>query len=223
MTAPGPLFPSRSEAGRQMAGVLSYLRGPDVVVLGLPRGGVPVAAEVARLLGAPLDVVVVRRVTVPGRPGLVAGAVSEDDITALDTETIKTHLVTWQELHRAERAARVAVQHSAAVLRESRWCEPLVGRTAVVVDDGMATGATARVACMTARERGAERIVVAVPVARPGAAALLAGVADGVVCLYRLHGLVSVGQAYRDLPPVSDEELVAVLARAAARPSAVRG
>ncbi|MEV4703006.1 phosphoribosyltransferase family protein [Actinoplanes sp. NPDC049316] len=222
-TAAGPLFSSRPEAGRRLAGVLSYLRGPDVVVLGLPRGGVPVAAEVARALDAPLDVVVVRRVTVPGRPDLVAGAVSEEDMTVVDTEMIKAHRVSWQALHRAERIARAAVEYSVAVLRSTRWCEPLVGRTALIVDDGMATGATARVACLAARARGADRVVVAVPVARPGASALLAGVADGVVCLHRLHGLVSVGQAYRDLPPVSDEELLPVLARAAARPRAVRG
>ncbi|PRY19823.1 phosphoribosyltransferase family protein [Pseudosporangium ferrugineum] len=151
LSSSGPLFSSRPEAGRRLATALSYLRGPDIVVLGLPRGGVPVAAEVARELGAPLDVVVVRRVIVPGCPDLVAGAVSEDDLTVVDIDRIKARMVSWQGLHRAQRIARTAVERSAAVLRSDRWPEPLVGRTALIVDDGMATGATARVACMSAR------------------------------------------------------------------------
>jgi len=151
-------------------------------VLGLPRGGVPVALEVARTLGAPLDVIVVRKVGVPFQPELGMGAVREDGVRVMNRGVVRLARVPADELAAVQ--AREQAQVDAARYRVCQPREPLAGRTAVVVDDGIATGSTARAACQVARAHGAARVVLAVPVAPRGWQARIAGAADELVCVH---------------------------------------
>ncbi|GGU50354.1 phosphoribosyltransferase [Lentzea flava] len=176
-------FADRAEAGRLLAERLTHLRGQDVVVLGLARGGVPVAHEVARSLGAPLDVVVVHELGVPHRPELVMGAIGEGGVYVVDLPVLMTCRVTLMDLERAEARERAALGRRARRYREARTALPLAGRTAVVVDGGTVTGAVARTACRVARARGAGRVVFAAPVVAAGLLGVLHEEADDVVCL----------------------------------------
>ncbi len=213
------VFADRDDAGRRLAARLGYLRGEPVVVLGLPRGGVPVAFQVARALGAPLDVIVVRKLGVPFQPGLGMGAVGEDGVRVLNPEVVHASGVPEDELAAVQAREQAAVQARAARYRVRRPREPLNGRVAVVVDDGIATGSTARAACQIARAQGAARVVLAVPVAPPGWQARIGAEADELVCLDTPRGFFAIGQFYARFPQVSDDEVIACLERAAARPS----
>src|SRR5215472_8504087 len=161
-------FSDRADAGQRLARRLEYLRGGDSVVLGLPRGGVPVAFEVARALGAPLDVIVVRKVGVPFQPELAMGAVGEGGVRVCDPEVVRAGAIQPVQYATAEARERHDVDARAARYRAHRAREPLAGHVAVVVDDGIATGSTARAACQIARAHGAARVVLAVPVAPAG-------------------------------------------------------
>lgn len=213
-------FADRVDAGRRLAtellAVEPGLRGADVVVLGLPRGGVPVAAEVAAALDAPLDVIVVRKLGVPWQPELAMGAVGEGGVQVLDARVVQHTGVSDAQLAAVRARERAAVEVRAATLRAGRARLDLVGRTALVVDDGLATGSTARAACMVARHLGADRVVLAVPV---GAADTVAAFpdADRVVCVLRPVDFSAVGQFYRDFSATSDAEVVRLLDDAAAR------
>ena len=176
------LFADRADAGRRLAARLEHLRGEPVVVLGLPRGGVPVALEVARALSAPLDVIVVRKLGVPYQPELGMGAVGEDGVRVINHEVIQAARVPADELAAVQAREQAQVDARAARYRARRPRQPLAGRTAVVVDDGIATGSTARAACQVARAHGAARVVLAVPVAPQGWQARIAGAADELVC-----------------------------------------
>ena len=204
------MFSDRGDAGRRLAERLSHLRDENVVVLGLPRGGVPVAYHVARSLGAPLDVIVVRKLGVPFQPELAMGAVGEDGVRVLDAEVLAKSGVTESELSEVERRETTLVQQRLGWLRKGRERVDLHGRTAVVVDDGIATGSTARVACTVARQLGAKRVVLAVPVAPPDAVRRL-GEADEVVCVSTPVPFMAVGCHYRDFSATSDEEVIALL------------
>jgi len=208
-------FVDRVEAGRRLADRLSHLRDQDVVVLGLPRGGVPVAFEVARSLGAPLDVIVVRKLGVPFQPELAMGAVGEDDTLLIDPELVRRAHVSEAELAEFERRARAEVRRRAHAFREGRARVSLAGRTAVVVDDGIATGSTARVACQVARALGAARVVVAVPVCARESAIRLRREVDEFDCIEVPEWFSAVGQFYFDFRQTSDEEVVDLLRRAA--------
>jgi len=162
------MFADRVDAGRQLAARLGYLHGQDVVVLGLPRGGVPVAFEVAEALDAPLDVIVVRKLGVPFQPELAMGAIGEGGVRVLDAEVLARAQVTEEELRTAERRERGLLEARVARLRRGRERLNLDGRIAVIVDDGIATGSTARVACGVARRLGAAKVVLGVPVAPAG-------------------------------------------------------
>ncbi|MGY1623152.1 phosphoribosyltransferase family protein [Geodermatophilus sp. SYSU D00965] len=204
-------FPDRRDAGRRLARRLDALRGGDVVVLGLPRGGVPVAAEVARALGAPLDVVVVRKLGVPVQPELAMGAVGEGGVTVVDRRVVALAGVGPADLARVERRERAELDRRARAFRGDRPPVPLAGRTAVVVDDGIATGSTARAACMVVRAQGAARVVLAAPVcAREGTRSLEPEV-DELVCLEVPRRFVAVGQFYADFRPTGDDEVVELL------------
>lgn len=204
-------FRDRVAAGRSLADRLESLRGEPVVVFGLPRGGVPVAAEVARALGAPLEVLVVRKLGLPYQPELAMGAIAEDGVRVLDERVLAAGSVTAPELDAVERRERIELERRVARYRGGRRARPVVGRTALVVDDGVATGSTARAACRALRARGAARVVLAVPVGPPDAAARLADVADEVVLVAAPAGFAAVGQWYDDFSPTSDAEVAALL------------
>jgi putative phosphoribosyl transferase len=208
-------FRNRAEAGRLLANKLAYLRGTDAVVLGLPRGGVPVAFEVAQALGVPLDVIVVRKVGVPWQPELAMGAVGEDGASIVNQRVVSGARVTADELTAAQARARAELDQRVKALRGDRPRVSLDGRTAVVVDDGIATGSTARAACRVARAHGAAKVVLAVPVAAPDAVYALSDIADEVVCLGQPDWFQAVGEFYDDFTPTTDGEVAALLEQAA--------
>ncbi len=210
-------FIDRTDAGRQLAARLVELRDEDVVVVGLPRGGVPVAAIVAEAIDAPLDVIVVRKLGVPFQPELAMGAVGEGGARVVSRSIVRLAEVSDEELAAIEARERAEVERRADRYREGRARVPLAGRTIVVVDDGIATGATARAACAVARVEGARRVVLAVPVGAPDAIESLADAADEIVCLETPEWFSAVGQWYADFTQVSDEEVVDLLERAAGR------
>jgi putative phosphoribosyl transferase len=205
------MFVDRADAGRRLASKVQHLRGEPVVVLGLPRGGVPVAAEIAAALDAPLDVVLVRKLGVPFQPELAMGAIGEDEVRVLDPDVLAAAQVSQTELATVEERQRSVLARRGAVLRQVRPRRRLDGCTAVVVDDGIATGATARAACRVARSLGAARVVLAVPVAPAGWTARLRGAADEYVSVASLPNFSSVGQFYRDFSQVSDDDVVRCL------------
>jgi putative phosphoribosyl transferase len=208
-------FRDRRDAGRLLARRLESLRGQDVVVLGLPRGGVPVAAEAARALGAPLDVIVVRKVGVPFQHELAMAAVGEGGVVVVNDRVVGLARVDPEELERAERRERAELESRVRTLRGNRRRIPLTGRTAVLVDDGIATGSTARAACAVARALGTARIVFAAPVCAREAARQLAAEVDELVCLETPRDFGAVGQFYVDFRPTEDAEVIELLERAA--------
>ena len=217
------IFANRADAGRRLAALLMHLGGGPVVVLGLPRGGMPVAREVARALGAPLDVIVVRKLWVPFQPELGMGAVGENGVQVVNPEIILSAGVDPDELATVRAHEHAQVEGRAARYRARRPREPLAGRVAVIVDDGIATGATARAACQVARAQGAARVVLAVPVAPPGWETAIAGAADELVCAATPAGFTAIGQFYADFSPVTDEEVIACLEQPSTPAAAAAG
>ncbi|MFD6225342.1 phosphoribosyltransferase family protein [Streptomyces sp. NPDC060232] len=215
-------FVDRRDAGRRLASRLKQLRGSDIVVLGLPRGGVPVAEEVARVLGAPLDVCLVRKLGVPFQPEVAMGAIGEGGVRLFNDEVVRAAGVTPDELAAVEARERKVLESRALRYRGGREPVRLDGRTALVVDDGVATGATARAACRIARARGAARVVLAVPVAPRDCAARLGSDADELVCLHTPYDFYAVGQSYADFSQVDDDEVVACLEAASSGPVSTR-
>jgi putative phosphoribosyl transferase len=209
------VFTDRADAGRQLAARLQDLRGEPVVVLGLPRGGVPVAAEVARALGAPLDVIVVRKLGVPFQPELGLGAVGEDGVRVLNPAVIWDAGVSEADLAAVEERERAEVDRRAKRYRGTQSRLPLTGRIAVIVDDGIATGSTALAACRIARALGAARVVLAVPVAPEDWEARIGGEADVLVSVATPWGFQAISQFYDDFAQTSDSDVVACLASAA--------
>ncbi|MEV6379472.1 phosphoribosyltransferase family protein [Streptomyces sp. NPDC051773] len=216
-------FEDRAEAGRLLARRLERPYDEDLVVLGLPRGGVPVAYEVAGRLSAPLDVLVVRKLGVPWQPELAFGAVGEHRVRVLNRDVIDGVGIRDDEVADVERAERAELERRVARYRAGRGPVPVVGRVALVVDDGLATGATAEAACRVVRGRGAARVVLAVPVGSVAAVVRLRGVADEVVCLQAREDLGSVGAWYRDFTQTPDAEVIGLLARAASAGPRGRG
>ena len=206
------LFADRVDAGRRLAAEVEHLRGARVVVLGLPRGGVPVAAEVARHLDAQLDVIVVRKLGVPSQPELGMGAIGEDGVRVVNDTVVRVAGVSPEDLARVEERERVELARRAARFRGDRPRVPVDGRTVVVVDDGIATGSTARAACQVARAQGAALVVMAVPVAPSGWAERFSGDADELACVANPEPFYAIGQWYRDFTQTTDEEVVACLA-----------
>ncbi|HXB50110.1 MAG TPA: phosphoribosyltransferase family protein [Streptosporangiaceae bacterium] len=204
-------FADREDAGRRLAGLLGYLRGQPLVVLGLPRGGVPVAAQVATRLGAPLDVIIVRKVGVPFQPELAMGAVGEDGAAVTSHDVVAMAGVTDEELASLQARERAEVAARAARYRAVRPRLDLDGKVAVVVDDGIATGATARAACQIARAHGAARVVVAVPVAPPGWQERIGSGGDEFACVLEPPSFFAIGQFYEDFSQTSEDEVIACL------------
>lgn len=207
-------FADRVEAGRLLARELESLRGTDAVVLGLPRGGVPVAAEVARALALPLDVIVVRKLGFPWQPELAMGAIGEAGCEVLDREAI-AYGVDEAQVRAVERHERAELESRLRRLRGTRAPIDLAGRTAVIVDDGIATGATTRVAVEVARRRGAGRVVVAAPVS-PSEVVRELTEPDEVIVLAARDHFGAVGRWYRSFTPTTDDEVAALLAATSA-------
>jgi putative phosphoribosyl transferase len=205
------LFRNRVDAGRQLAPLLLDLRGEDLVILGIPRGGVPVAFEVAAQLGAPLDVIVVRKLGVPFQPEFAMGAIGEGGEELVDESVVALTGVTDAEVSAVEARERVELEARVARLRPAgRQRLSLDGRVAVIVDDGVATGATAQVACDVARRLGAERVVLAIPVIAASTLPDLAG-PDDIFYVAAPETFWAVGQFYTDFSATTDDEVVRLL------------
>ena len=209
----GERFRDRREAGRVLASLLQEEAGDDVVVLALPRGGVPVAWEVARALGAPLDVLVVRKLGVPGHEELAMGAVASGRVLVVNGDVTAGLGIADEEVERAARAALAAVEEREARYRAGRPALDVRGRRAVLVDDGLATGATMRAAASAVARAGAGAVVVAVPVGAAEVCARLRREVDALVCARTPSPFRAVGAWYRDFEPTSDEEVRDLLAR----------
>jgi predicted phosphoribosyltransferase len=208
-------FADRTAAGRALAARLAGCADPDVVVLGLPRGGVVVAAEVARALGGTLDVVAVRKVGVPWQPELAMGAIAavDEDVETVREERVLARVAVDDEAFARAREREVAeLRRREAAYRQGRPPTPLAGRPVVVVDDGLATGATVRAAVAAVRRQGPARLTVAVPVGSPSACARIAADVDDVVCLWAPESFSAVGQGYDDFRATTDDEVREALA-----------
>lgn len=210
-------FADRAEAGRKLAARLDHLQAVDPVVVGLPRGGVPVAAAVARAIDAPLDVIMVRKLGVPSQPEVAMGAVGEGGVRVLDAETVRLARVDASQLSAVEAAERAELERRSARFAIGRTRLDLADRVVVVVDDGIATGSTARAACQVVRAQGAARVVLAVPVAPPGWILRMAGAADEYVCCATPDPFLAVGRFYADFTQTGDDEVVRCLRNAAMR------
>jgi putative phosphoribosyl transferase len=203
-------FRDRAEAGQRLAGRLAHLTSEDPVVVGLPRGGVPVAAEIARELKAPLDIVLVRKVGTPHRAELAAGAVGEDGVTVQNVGVLRDLGMSWEDLAEQVDRERAELTRRGKVLRDNERTE-LRGRTVIIVDDGIATGSTVAAALAVVRGLGARRVVLAVPVAPADALVRMGALADEVVCLQSPARFSSVGQWFQDFRQVSDGEVREIL------------
>ena len=209
-------FADRRAAGRELATRLADFAGSDdVVVLGLPRGGVPVAYEVARTLGAPLDMLVVRKLGLPGHEELAMGAIASGGVEVRNESVIASSGVDDETIEAVAGHERAELERRERVYRGDRGPVDVAGRTALIVDDGLATGATMRAAVDALRERGAAVIVVAVPIAAPSVCAEMGETVDEVVCLRTPDPFVAIGLWYHDFEPTSDDEVRALLDDAA--------
>ena len=206
------MFADRTDAGHRLAQRLKTFPRENLVVLALPRGGVPVALQVAKELKAPLDIIVVRKLGVPFQPELAMGAIGEGDVRVVNEQVVGMTGVSRAEVGEVEAREREELARRAARFRGARDRVPLTGRTALIVDDGIATGSTARAACKVARAQGARRVVIATPVAPPAAIAELRDVADEVIALYTPEHFFAIGQFYADFTQISDDEVVRLLA-----------
>jgi putative phosphoribosyl transferase len=205
-------FVDRRDAGERLAPMLAHLRPRNPIVLGLPRGGVPVAAIVAEALDAPLDVIIVRKLGAPSQPEYAIGAVGEDGVRVLDEVAIGILGVGVDRVASLERAEREELARRGALFRSGRPRLDLSGRTAIIVDDGVATGATAAAACRVARALGAETVVLAVPVAPREWREGLRGEADELIAAETHAPFHAVGMWYSDFRQTTDDEVVAALA-----------
>jgi predicted phosphoribosyltransferase len=210
-------YRDRTEAGQYLAGRLASYRGSDVLVLGLPRGGVPVAYEIAAALDAPLDVFVVRKLGVPGHPELAMGALASGGVRVLNEEVITELGISPEQVEAVTFSEQAELVRREQRYREGRRLPPLEGRTVILVDDGLATGSTMRAAVAAVRQHRPRRVVVAVPVGARETCRVLASEADEVVCGRIPEPFYAVGLWYQDFTQTTDDEVRELLRRAAAR------
>jgi putative phosphoribosyl transferase len=216
MDVPASRFADRAEAGRYLARALSrFVGAPNLLVLALPRGGVPVAFEVARALRAPLDVFVVRKLGVPFHEELAMGAVASGGTRVINEEIVEGLGIGAAELDEKTRQALVEVERRERAYQGGRPPVAVHGKTVILIDDGLATGSTMRAAIAALRQRGPEKIVMAVPTSSPETCAEMQDVADEVVCATTPEPFVAVGIWYRDFSQTTDDEVRELLARAA--------
>ena len=207
-------FRDRVEAGELLAERLTAYAGrDDVAVLALPRGGVPVAYEIARVLQVPFDVFVVRKLGVPGHEELAMGAIASGGARVINHDVVNALGIPMHLIDAVARTEQIELDRRERLYRGTRSPVHLVNRTVILVDDGLATGSTMRAAVMAARQQQPARVVVAVPVGAPATCAELSREADEVVCLRTPEPFVAVGLWYRDFTPTSDQEVRALLAR----------
>ncbi|HRI49641.1 MAG TPA: phosphoribosyltransferase [Pseudomonadota bacterium] len=205
-------YKNRTEAGRDLAGRLAaYKDRSDVLVLALPRGGVPVAYEVALALHAPLDVFLVRKLGVPGHEELAMGAIASDGTLAVNTEVVDALCIPEETLSRCIRSEQVELARRDKLYRGQRPPPVVQGRTVLIVDDGLATGSTMQAALAALRQRQPGRLVVAVPIAAAATAAALRSIADEVICLRTPEPFYSVSQGYKDFSQTTDQEVRSLL------------
>lgn len=211
-------FRDRHDAGRRLASALRGEVGADVLVLGLARGGVPVAYEVARKLRAPLDVLVVRKLGLPGEEELAMGAIGPGGARVINEDVVRLMRVPQEVIDRVAAREQDEAERREGAYRRGRAPEDVRDRHVVVVDDGLATGASMRAAIASLRAQGARRITVAVPVGSSETCEDLQSEADEVLCLTSPEWLVAIGQFYEDFGPTTDEEVCALLAASASEP-----
>jgi putative phosphoribosyl transferase len=215
------VFRDRSDAGRRLARALASYKSRRAIVLALPRGGVPVAAEVAKALDAPLDLILVRKIGVPGQPELAMGAVVDGaaPIVVRNEEVIELSGITAEEFDAVSARELAEIERRRRLYIGERARAEIAGQTVIVIDDGIATGATTRAALQTIRSRKPKELVLAVPVAPPETIEHLRKEADTLICLETPEPFGAIGYFYRDFRQVSDQEVVAVLKRfSATRP-----
>ncbi|HWJ50289.1 MAG TPA: phosphoribosyltransferase, partial [Solirubrobacteraceae bacterium] len=205
-------FRDRHDAGRRLAALLGNLRDEHPLVVGIPRGGVPVASEVAGALGAPLDVAVVRKIGAPRNPEFAIGALAEGGVHVLSQRVVRALGLSDVALERLIARVALELEERLRVYRGGREPVELSGRTVILVDDGLATGSSALAAVRSLRKRGAARVILAVPVGAPESLAAMRAEADDVVCVEAPADLWAVGYWYEDFSPTSDEEVAALLA-----------
>lgn len=202
------MFQNRTEAGQKLASRLSaYLGQADVLVLALPRGGVPVGCEVARALHAPVDVFVVRKLGVPWNPELAMGAVATGGVRILEQETVRSLAIPNEEIAKVAAQEELELERREQVYRSGRAPLSVAGKKVILVDDGIATGSTMRAGVAALRKLGPTRIVIAVPVAPHAACALLRKLADEVVCAIEAEDFFAIGEWYEDFTQLSDTDV----------------
>lgn len=214
----------RIEAGQVLAVALSFLRQqPDVIVLALPRGGVPVAEEIARTLGVRLDLMLVRKLGVPGNRELAMGAIASGGVQVLNDQVLRYLDISPEDIASAARRETVELQRRDQLYRGSRPLPSLRGQHVILVDDGLATGATMRAAIQAVRQQIPAEIIVAIPVGAPDSVAQVAKLVDQMVCPFTPESFSAIGQWYMDFDQVSDQEVQELLQQAWARETAAEG
>lgn len=206
------IFKDRKDAGKQLAEKLAHYRDKaNLIVLGLPRGGVTVAYEIAMALNCPLDILIVRKIGFPGNPELAAGAVSETGTVVLNEDIVAAYGVSRAYLDRETARQKEEIARRITLYRGGKGVPPLAGKTVILVDDGVATGATAKAAISTLKQEKIAKLVVALPVATQEAEREIAPTVDEWVCLQTPAGFMAVGNYYYDFTQVEDEDVVAML------------
>ena len=216
-------FVDRRDAGRVLALCLAkYTNRDDVIVLALPRGGVPVAYEVASALGAPMDVFLVRKLGTPGHRELAMGAIASGGVRVLNDDVVRWYGIPEAAIERVAREEEQELQRRERAYRDDLPAPDLANRTVILIDDGLATGSTMRAAAQAMRLHHPSRVVIAVPVGAPQTCAELAGVADEVICARMPEPFSAVGQWYLDFSQTGDEEVRALLQKSTHTPQVYR-
>jgi len=212
-------YRDRRHAGLELARYLADVKGQDVVVLALPRGGVPVAFEVARALDAQLDVFVVRKLGLPGHPEFAMGAIASGGVRVLNDEVVRLYRIPEQAVEAIARDERHELERRERAFRSQRPPLDVGGRTVVLIDDGLATGSTMKAAVEAVRSLRPARIIVAVPVGSPDTCREFAAIADDIICARAPEHFAAVGQWYDDFRQTTDEEVRELLQAATAEPA----